>query len=117
MRLMREIEVPEVPRDRVFRASRFYAVLFVLAVFAACAAMILYRWPAPRASYYFSAAIVFFLFLGRRFVIARFHPSNWLVRLSDEGLYIHYRSYLNDRMPSEDPTVVFLSYADIRSAR
>jgi hypothetical protein len=117
MRLMRELEVPETPRDRLFRASRFHAVLFVLIVLGGCAAMIFYRWPAPRPSYYISSAIVFFLFLGRRFVVSRFHPSNWLVRASDEGLYIHFRSYLNELMPSEDPTVIFFSYSEIRSAR
>ena len=117
MQLMRELEVPVTPRDRLFRASRFHAALFVLIALSACAAMILRRWPTPHLSYYISAAILAFLFLGRRFVIARFHPSNWLLRVSDEGLYIHFRSYLNEDMAVEDPTVVFLSDADIRSAR
>ena len=117
MRLMREIEVPQRPGDLVFRASRVHAVLFVLICVGACAAMIGYRWPGPRAAYYVSGVLLFFLWLGRRFVLNRFHPSNWLVRAADDGLFLHLRSYLNDRMPTEDPTVMFLAYSEMRSAR
>jgi hypothetical protein len=114
---MRTVEVPETPRDRLFRASRWHAVLLVLVCASACAAMIWRRWPAPRPSYYISAAILLLLFLLRGFITARFHPSNWLVRMSDEGLFLHFRSYLNEHLPAEDPTVFFLSFGDIRSAR
>jgi hypothetical protein len=117
MRLMRELEVPVTPRDRLFRASRLHAILFVLVVLGICTAMILRHWPTQHVSYYICAAILGVLFLARRFVTSRFHPSNWLVRTGDDGLFIHYRSYLNDRMAPEDPTVVFLAYSDIRSAR
>lgn len=107
MRLMRASEVPETPRDRLFRASRLHAVVFVLGCVGACAAMIWRHWPAPRAAYYASGVVLLFLLLGRQFVIARFHPSNWLVRVGDEGLFVHFRSYLNEHMSAEDPTVVF----------
>lgn len=117
MRLMRASEVPETPRDRLFRASKLHAVVFVLGCIGACAAMIWRHWPAPRAAYYGSGVVLLFLLLGRQFVIARFHPSNWLVRVGDEGLFVHFRSYLNEHLSAEDPTVVFLSFGDIRSAR
>jgi hypothetical protein len=116
-RFMRAIEVPETPRDRVYRASRLHAVLFVLTCLSACVLMIWFRWPGPRAPFYISAVIVVALLLGHQFVAARFRPSNWLVRAADEGLYIHFRSYLNDHLSPEDPTVVFLPYQDTRSAR
>ena len=117
MRLMRALEVPETPGDRLFRASRWHAVLFVLVCVIACATMIWRGWPALRPAYYISAAILLFLFLMHRFITARFHPSNWLVRMNDEGLFIHFRSYLNEHLPVENPTVVFLAFSDIRSAR
>jgi hypothetical protein len=117
MRLMREMEVPEMPRDRVFRSSRLHAVLFVLASLAGCAAMIGLHWPTPHLAYYISAVVFAFLLLTHRFVTERFHPSNWLACISDEGLFIHFRSYLNDHMAAEDATVVFLPYSDLRSAR
>ena len=50
-------------------------------------------------------------------VSARFQPSNWLVRLTDQGLFIKFRSYLNDHFPEQDFTVVFIAHAEIRSAR
>ena len=117
MRLMRAAEVPEAPRDLVFRASRLHAVLLVGVCIAACLAMIAYGWPGRRAAYIFSAVILFFLFLLRRFITARFHPSNWLIRVGDEGLFLHFRSYLNDHLPADDPTVIFLAFGEIRSAR
>lgn len=50
-------------------------------------------------------------------VTARFHPSNWLVRMNDSGIYIQYRSYLNYELPPEEPTVVFIDLGEIASAR
>jgi hypothetical protein len=53
----------------------------------------------------------------RRLVLARFRASNWLLRTSDAGLFVQFRSYLNYHFPREDPTVVFIPYHEIRSAR
>ena len=97
IRLMRENDVPTTTRDLVFRASRLYAILFVLVCLGACAAMIVSDHPRAPFSYYISGLTVLTLLLMRRLVIARFHPSNWLVRTADDGLFIHFRSYLNDR--------------------
>jgi hypothetical protein len=117
IRQMRAIEVPETPGDCVFRASRQYAALFALACIAGCAGMIFFDWPRPRLAYYSSGVIIFFLLASHRFLSARFRVSNWLVRMNEEGLFIHFRSYLNDHLSADDPTVVFLPYQDIRSAR
>jgi hypothetical protein len=117
MRLMSEREVPQTPRDRVFRASRFNAAIFALGCSGGCAAMVFFRWPPRRAPYYISAVILALLFLLRGYIIPRFHPSNWLVRTGDEGLFIHFRSYLNDQMAAEDSTVIFLPYQEIGSGR
>ena len=114
---MRAIEVPETPRDRVYRASRVHGILFVMVCLSACVLMISFGWPQPPLHYYVSAAVIAALLLGRQFVVARFRASNWLVRASDEGLFIHFRSYLNDYLSPGDSTVVFLLYQDIRSAR
>jgi hypothetical protein len=117
MRLLRATEVPATTRDLVFRSSPLYGVLFVLACIGLCAGMIVFHWPGPRLAYYLSATIVIFLLLMHKLIVARFSPSNWLVRVADDGLFIHFRSYLNDHLSAEDPTVVFLPYQDIRSAR
>lgn len=117
MQLMRADEVPQTERDLVFRASRWHAVVTVLACLGFCVWFILYTWPHPKIAYIVSGVIVLVLLLMREFVIGRFHPLNWLVRVSDEGLFIHFRSYLNEHLSPDDPTVVFLPYSEIRSAR
>lgn len=117
IRLMRAADVPETPRDRLYRASRARAVIAVLVCLGLCALILYRRWPAPRVSYFISAAIILLLLALNRFVTARFHPANWLVRIGDEGLFLHLRSYLNDHLPAEDPTVAFVAFSDIRSAR
>jgi hypothetical protein len=117
MGVMRAGEVPTTPRDRIFRSSRLYAAMLVLGCIAACAAMIFFPWPRPTAACVISAVILLVLLLAHRMIAARFHPSNWLLRLGVDGLFIHFRSYLNEHLSAEDPTVVFLPYSDVRSAR
>ncbi|MGH9495225.1 MAG: hypothetical protein ACRD3B_09525 [Candidatus Sulfotelmatobacter sp.] len=117
MRLMRASNVPETERDVLYRASRWHAVLLVLMSLGAGAAVLFYRWPAQKPSYYIAGMILLLLLALHRFVTARFHPQNWLVRKGDDGLFIHIRSYLNERLSPDDPTVMFLAYSEIRSAR
>jgi hypothetical protein len=116
MQLMRAADVPQTERDLVFRASRLHAVLTVLACLGLCVWFILTR-PHPQVAYVVSGGILLLLLLMHRFVTGRFHPSNWLARVGDEGLFIHFRSYLNDHLSPDDPTVVFLPYSEIHSAR
>lgn len=117
MQLMRAGDVPQTERDLVFRASRWHAVVTVLACLGFCVWFILHTWPHPNIAYYVSGVILFVLLLMHQFVIGRFHPLNWLVRRGDEGLFIHFRSYLNEHLSPDDPTVVFLPYSEIRAAR
>ena len=117
MQLMRAADVPQTERDLVFRMSRLHAVLTVLACLGFCVWFILHTWPHPKIAYWVSGVILMFLLLLHRLVTNRFHPLNWLVRVGDEGLFIHFRSYLNDHLSPDDPTVVFLSYSEIRSTR
>ncbi|HEY3975503.1 MAG TPA: hypothetical protein VGM18_21065 [Candidatus Sulfotelmatobacter sp.] len=116
MQLMHESEVPITARDRVYRASRLYAVLFAGAGLALSAVLI---WPHGRRTPlpFFGGALLLAILLLHRFVTARFHPSNWLVRMGDQGVFLHFRSYLNDELSADDPTVVFLPFGEIRSAR
>ena len=70
-----------------------------------------------KPGYLFGGFVVLFLVLMVRIVMARFRPSNWLVKMGDTGLYIQYRSYLNYPLPADESSVVFLSYGEIASAR
>ena len=118
MRLLRLSEVEIGPNDRVFRHPRIPALIVWLGLFCGAAAMFLYalagKW---KPGYVFGPAILPFLLLTLRFVTARFHPSNWLVRVNETGLSAQYRSYLNYRLPADEPSVVFISYSEIASAR
>ncbi len=70
-------------------------------------------WPA-----YFVAVVIFLcLLIFHQLILARFRPSNWLLRLNDEGMFVKFRSYLNDRFPQYDLTVAFLRFSEIRSAK
>lgn len=117
LQIMRESEVPVSPGDRLYRASPVRAAVVALIVIGFCAFLIIGQWPQRWVGLVFGSVILCFLYLFRRLITARFLPSNWLVRATDTGLFIHLRSYLNYHMAVEDPTVVFILYSEIRSAR
>ena len=70
-----------------------------------------------KPGYIFGPAVLLFLLLLLRFVSTRFHSSNWLVRANETGLFAQYRSYLNYQLPADQPSVVFIPYGEIASAR
>lgn len=117
MRLLRLQDVEISPNDRVFRHARVRALVIWLAALGGSLAMIFSgltgKW---KPGYVFGPFILLFVLLMMRLVTARFHPSNWLVRMNDAGLYIQYRSYLNYELPPDDPSVVFLSFGEVASA-
>jgi hypothetical protein len=117
LQLMQPREMAENPRDRLFRYSRPNPGLPAVAVICVGAALVILRWPSPRMPYCIAGALVLCLWLLRRFISARFRPSNWLVRQSGDGLFIQFRCYRNCLLPAEDPTVAFMPHLDIRSAR
>ena len=48
---------------------------------------------------------------------ASLKPTNWLLRCTDSGVIINYRSYLNWRFPAGDVQAVGLDYSEIAWAR
>jgi hypothetical protein len=121
MRLLRLQDVEIGLNDRVFRHPRLQALILWLAGFAATTALFFLffhaytgKWPP---GYVFGSFLLLFVLFTLRMVTARFHPSNWLVRMNETGIYAQYRSYLNYRLPADDPCVVFLSLGEIASAR
>lgn len=118
MQLMRLADVMATDRDRIFAYSRSRALLgsitlLIVAVTAAVLSWVTHSW----LGYYLAAVILLSFFIFRKMISARFRPSNWLVRLTDQGLFIKFRSYLNDHFPAQGFTVVFIAHAEIRSAR
>ncbi len=118
MRLLRLRDVEIGPNDRLFHHARLRALIVWLAGFAAATAFLFHAYTAKwRPGYFFGPFLLLFLLLTLRMVTARFHPSNWLVRMNEMGIYVQYRSYLNYELPADDPSVVFLSFGEIASAR
>lgn len=118
MQLMRLAEVPVRERDRVFRYSPARALCAAFAAICASGGLVVIGWQRQSGlAYYLAGVLVLALLLLRRLILARLRPSNWLVRMSDEGLFVQFRSYLNYHFPEEACTVVFIPYSDIRSAR
>lgn len=118
MRLQRLQDVQVGPNDRVFRHARMRALIVWLAGFAATAVLFFRAYSAKWVpGYIFGPFLLLFLLLTLRYVTARFHSSNWLVRMNDVGIYVQYRSYLNYGMSADDPSIVFLSFGEIASAR
>jgi len=118
MRLLRLKEVEIGPNDRLFRHARLRALIIWLGGLVVTAALFFHaytaKWPP---GYIFGPFLLLFVLLTRRMVTARFHPSNWLVRMNDTGIYVQYRSYLNYQLPAGDLSVVFLAFGEITSAR
>lgn len=118
MQLMRLQDITVGPNDRVYRHAPLRALIGWLLEVGAMAACFYYAYARKfPPGYFFGAFLVLFVLLTRRMVTARFHPSNWLVRMNDSGIYIQYRSYLNYELPPEEPTVVFIDLGEIASAR
>ncbi len=119
MRLLHLQEVQVGSNDRVYGHARIRALIVWLAGFSLTAAIFFeaYTNPKWKAGYIFGPFLLLFLLLTLKFVTARFHPSNWLVRMNDAGLFVQYRSYLNFGLSSNDSSVVFLFLSEISSAR
>ena len=117
MRLLRLQDVEIGLNDRVFRHARLQALIVWLAGFAATTALFFHAYTGKWPPGYIGSFLLLFVLLTLRMVTARFHPSNWLVRMNETGIYVQYRSYLNYQLPTDDPSVVFVSLGEIASAR
>jgi hypothetical protein len=118
MQFMRLADIPIGQHDRVFRYSPVRALLVAFSIICASGGLALFGWIQQSGlAYYVAGVLVLTLVVVGKFILARFQPSNWLVRLSDQGMFLKFRSYLNHHFPAHDLTVVFIPYIEIRSVR
>jgi len=118
MRLLQLRDVEIGSSDRVFRHPQGRALAIYLIAIGGVGWMFFYAFTRGwKFGYLFGGGLLFFLALMLRMVTARFRPSNWLVRMGETGFYVQYRSYLNYQLPGDEPSVVFISYGEIASAR
>jgi hypothetical protein len=118
MELMRLADVPLDRRDLVFCYSPVRAVTGAAILTALAAGALMFgRLKGVWLANYTAAVAVICLIIFHKLITAHFQPSNWLLRMTDHGLFIQFRSYLNHHFSDEDLTVVFLPYSELRSAR
>src|ERR1044071_5055395 len=118
MQILRLNDVPVSQRDLVFAYSRLRAISSALLLLAVAVGLIIFArlkgaWPV----YCVAAFMVLCVLIYQKVITARFHSANWLVRLTDNGLFIKFRSYLNDHFDAQDFVVLFLPFSELRSAR
>jgi hypothetical protein len=117
MRLLRLQDVEISANDRIFRHARLRALIIWLAGLAGSVAMFVNAFTGTsKVGYFFGPFLLLFVLFTMGYVTARFHPSNWLVRMNDTGIFVQYRSYLNYRLPDDDPSGVFIKFGEIASA-
>lgn len=124
LKVMTLAEVPpRQPGDRVFRPRRLDNVL-ALHVFAALALGALfyptfiedfgYAQEIPSwLAYVIGGVIALIAFIAYHAMKASLRDDSWLLRMAHNGLYLKVRSYLNYKLPADDPTVVFLPKPEI----
>lgn len=118
IRLLREAEVPESSAAALFRYSPGGAALVVVLLISASVALIgVGRVQGNPLAYYIGGSLLLALWIYQSMVLARFRPTNWLVRVTDRGLYIKFRSYLNHHLPDSDRTVVYIPFREMRVTR
>jgi hypothetical protein len=118
MQLMRLADVPLDRRDRVFHYSGFRAVTGAMILVVIALGALVFGWLKNAwIAYYVAAVVAICLLIFQRLVTARFRSSNWLIRMTEHGLFVKFRSYLNHHFSDQDPTVVSLPYSDIRSVK
>lgn len=118
IQLIRDADVPEASAGGTFRYSRGSAALVAGLMLGGGAALIAVgRVQGNPFAYYIAALVFVFLWIYEALVLARFRPTNWLVRVTDRGLYIKFRSYLNHHFPEGDHTVVYIPFREMRLTR
>lgn len=122
IRFLQEHEVPQGPGDVVFRQSRWRTGIAFVVIAALTVAFLSSPTLAPYFGWemkglvvfaYFGGTflILFVLFAGTAFRRAR-QPTNWIMRLAANGIYLRYRSYLNGDFPGE-PVALLIPGTDI----
>jgi hypothetical protein len=131
MRLLHAEQIQSVDVLGTFRHSPL-GPLFLWAVFTAPLAALIWKWqfvaqqageiPWPAwcliAPFALIAAAIGWLCVSAAMavLIASFLPSNWLVKTTRDGVYLHLRSFQNHRYALDVPTVAFLPFHEIAGA-
>lgn len=106
------------PAFRERRASKLVTLLFFVALtggFAAAAWIAASQDAKGLAAVMAMSAVALMIMLMIAYTSfqASGHPTNWILRATRQGLFIHYRSYLNSHLPADRDTVLYLPHREI----
>ena len=115
MKLYRLADAPISDGDQVFRHPPTTLMMTTI-VLVIIAIMLTLSGGGPMR-YFFVGLIAATVLFIRPMLKARRRRSNWLTRITTDGLLVQFRSYLNFHYPQDPHTVVQIPYGEIRSAR
>jgi hypothetical protein len=121
VRLLRDDEVPAPPAVESYQETAWPALVVGLLLLVSAAALV--AWPLAEEGWRLtwivaplglSALIVFLIarFALRSFLASR-RPESWRLRWDAEGIYLRYRSHLNNRFPADTPAAVYLPRREV----
>lgn len=118
VRILQDADVPAAPSGSTYRYSPATAVLVAGLMLGAAAALIAVgRVQDNPLATWCGAVALGGLWLYHKVILARFRPTNWLVRVAEHGVYIKFRSYLNHHLASGDPTVIYVPFRAMKLTR
>ena len=117
MRLYRQAEVPEDEQALLCRQSRLWGIVRLIVVPGFVAIFPFFGWKLDEPwLLWIGIALTAFVVVGAlQELAAIFRPTNWLLRIGSDGMWINLHSYRDRDIVADTPSVVHLSYEEIAS--
>lgn len=118
---MKLLSLPQAPAQQqaAFFRHSWLGVAVVHLGLIALAGLMLYQYAIGEIPLgimlVFVLASCFFMLFIFGVLVRSFKPTNWLLAVGIDRLWIKYRSYLNSHFPPDDLQVIELPYAEIES--
>ena len=121
MKILRDDEVPAPPDAESYQETQWTGLFVGLGLFGTAAPMIAWSlatdgWKSPWLISVVGIVALVVLLIGRfalRTFLASRRPESWRVRWDPSGLYLRFRSYLNNGFPANTPAVVHLAPREV----
>ena len=121
MKLLRDGEVPAPPAVESHQETAWRALFAGLTLIAASLALAVWPWAENGWQFAWPALLLgllalIVLLIGRfalRSFLASRQPQSWRLRWDAEGIYLRYRSYLNNRFPADAPAALYLPRREV----
>jgi hypothetical protein len=121
MKLLRDDEAPAPPAVQSYQETQWSGLFVGLGIVGAAAAVIVWplaagAWQSPWLFSVLCLCALIMMLIGRfalRTFFASRRPGSWRLRWSSDGLYLRYRSYLNERFPTDTPTVLHMTRREV----